>query len=626
MSRLTPIPLPRVERAYARPLPPQDLRALWRARWLIVVAALVGAALAAGYARGIAVPTYRAAVSLMLLPEEPRVIDLESVLPALGRDAQVVNTQAEVLRSRVLVGRLVDTLELTRDAEFNPALRATAPAAPAALAAGLRERLEGWLGAPGPTAAAPPPDPRARTIEHVRAALDIAVAPETLVLTVAVTTRAPDKSARIANSLADLYLADQVALKLEANARATEWLSGRVADLQARLETAEARARSARAAQNLTSAEELTQMERRLEALRALRTAADATAERVALDMQIAALTEAVQRASRDQVTVRQLEREAEATRLLYGNFLSRLQETALQTGRHAPDARILSAATPPAAPAWPRTGALVVLGLIGGTGLGALAALARAQWGGRIASMDEAHRVTGLPVLAALPELPPRRTPLDALLRQPDGPLAEAVRDLRNSLLLAAPRPGAQVIALTGSVPGEGVSAAALTLAQLLSGWRKSVLLIEAAPAGRSILADFDAAERPGLLSVLAGVTDLDAALWRPEGAGMDVLVGERVSAAAADILSTDRLQRFLAEMRARYDYVLIDTPPVLARSEARLIAPLADAVVYAVRWKSTSIAQIRRGLVRFAGFGVPVTGVVLTRAAPRAARRAGD
>ncbi|NNU79061.1 AAA family ATPase [Halovulum dunhuangense] len=602
-------------------LPPQEPRLgdLLRGWWRILGCALLGAGLGLAYLAWLATPLYRAQATLLLEPQEPQMIDLGQVLPALGRDPQALNTQLEVLRARLLLAGVVDALALTTDPEFNRAI------GPEPLLFRLQRMAADKGIVPAPEPATPGPDAqREATITRLADRLELAVQPESLVFTLAIRTRDAAKSARIVNLLAESYIAEQVRTKLSATDQATGWLAARVTELKSQLEAAESLAQSARSASGILGPEQIAEMERRLTALRArLSNATLPPGQREAIATEAADLAERIRAATDGMAALAQLDREADATGLLYESFLTRLKETAIQTGAHQPDARILSPAVAPPSPHSPRPALILLLGLILGAGAGAIWVLAREEWSARLRTAEEAERVTGLPVLASLPELGERhRDPLHHAIQRPDAPLAAAVRSLRGSILLSNLDRPPRVILVTSSVAGEGKTTHALLLAQMLAAWGKSVLLIEADTRRAGILGRLGLPRQRGLLSVLAGLCPLDEALVAPAGLSFSILPGEATSANAADILATGRFRDFLKKMRDTYDHVVIDTPPVLDTADARVLAPAADAVIYAARWNRTTRAQLRRGLAQFRNYGLPVTGIALTRIAPRHAR----
>lgn len=256
-----------------------------------------------------------------------------------------------------------------------------------------------------------------------------------------------------------------------------------------------------------------------------------------------------------------------------------------------------------------------LALGLIGFL-LPAAATLLREVGRTGFRTPEEVEGETGLPVLGRLPSSGERRRPpVETVSRKPASHLSEAVRGLRTSILLGGPGRDPRVVVVTSSVPEEGKSTAAALLAQTMARWGRRVLLIEADIRRQSFAHMFELEPGPGILSVLADLLPLEAAVRRPDGHSFDILLGEAASTNAADILATGRFQRFLEEARSVYDCVVIDTPPVLLVPDARIVAPQADALLYVVRWERTHRAQVTRGLEELRQVGAEPAGIVLNR-----------
>ena len=171
----------------------------------------------------------------------------------------------------------------------------------------------------------------------------------------------------------------------------------------------------------------------------------------------------------------------------------------------------------------------------------------------------------------------------------------------------------------VSSSVPGEGKSSTILMLGQISAIAGKKVLMIECDIRRSTFPKHFGLKAPHGLLSLLSGKVSEEEVVHRHEGGNLDVIFGEESKANPADIFSSERFASFLAEMREKYDYVFIDTPPVLAVPDARIIGQHADAVLYVVRWDSTNRKQVEAGLRLFQQVMVRVSGVVLTQTDPR-------
>ncbi|MFK7837594.1 MAG: GumC family protein [Sulfitobacter sp.] len=330
---------------------------------------------------------------------------------------------------------------------------------------------------------------------------------------------------------------------------------------------------------------------------------------------------------SADLVKLEQLQREAEASRLIYEFFLGRLKETSVQEGIQQADSRMLSQAVVPLVPSAPRKSLILAFSLMLGTMFGTGIILARefSQTTFRDASELEAR--TGYTVIGQVPAIPARRRKnvLKYLTDKPTSAAAEAIRNLRTSVLLSDIDNPPQVIMSTSSIPQEGKTTQSLALTQNLTGLGKKVLLIEGDIRRRVFTQYFDVAERAGLLAVLSGDRTLaEAALHIPE-LSADILVGEKAKTNAADIFSSGRFAAFLDEARALYDYIIIDTPPVLAVPDARIVGQSVDAIIYTVKWDSTTHRQVREGLRSFEDVNIRVNGLVLGQISARGMKRYG-
>lgn len=640
------------------------VRTVWRGKHWIALAMLVSGALAYAYLTFFAVPYYTAQSVVALENRKEMVVDIDSVMSGLSGDQATINTEVEVLRSRHLVGQLVDEMALEGDPEFNRfmARDQTAPSAQIA---------------------------RDSSLDAVLEAINIANVRSSYVYKITVVTTSAQKSQAMANALAELYIRDQLTVKFEATAQASAWLAERVTTLKAELERAEAEVQAFTASTDLISPDALEALNRqikdsrdrmaRLEQTRegyAARMAAlvaaraggvraqmlaaaqepaldrladapdaafaaqfDTVQERASIDLgradlQVTSLGASIRRLetnfdrqSRDLVALEQLQREALATRTIYEYFLTRLKETSVQEGIQQADARILSYAPMPTQPSEPSIPRVMALALVFGLIIGAGIVVLREMLHTGFRTAEQLEQATGITVLGQLPQIPARkrRGVIEYLIEKPTSAAAEAVRNLRTSLLLSNIDQPPRVILSTSSVPGEGKTTTAIALAQNFSGLGKSVLLVEGDIRRRVFSEYFQLKENRGLLSVLAGNATFDEVVQSLDLIGADVLLGEQSATNAADVFSSGRFKSFMAEMRDRYDIVIVDTPPVLLVPDARIIAHEADAVLFTVKWDQTSRVQVRESVRQFAIAGLDVTGIVLGQIDPKGMKRYG-
>ncbi|GKY89243.1 polysaccharide biosynthesis tyrosine autokinase [Sinisalibacter aestuarii] len=658
-------------------------RTIWRGKLWILLATLLAIFIGGYYAYRIAVPMFTAKSVVALENRQSQFVDLQNVMSGLSGDQATINTEIEVLRSRGLVEQLVGRMNLTEDPEFNAQLRV-----PSAFSRRSIMQAIGLVDAPATPSAQQVLN---ATIDRVLEAVSISNVRSSYVFVITVITSDPLKSAEIANTLAELYILDQIEFKFQATEQATVWLSDRVSTLKSELETADARVKSFAAETRLVSADALDALNRqvkdtrdrlasletstslldarltafglardsgdidemvrladdvtltrlantgatedtilaRLELLR-VRTEEDlarANAQRASLAASVAQLEADYDQQSKDLVTLQQLQREAEANRLLYEYFLSRMKETAAQEGIQQPDSRVISKAAEPGTASAPRKSRILALSGLIGLLIGTAAVLFREMAQNGFRTAEDVEAATGHTVLGQIPRIPKRDRgeAIDYLIDNPTSAAAEAVRNLRTSLVLSNIDKPPQVFLATSCVPGEGKTTTSFALAQNFSGMGKRVLLVEGDIRRRVFSEHYGLRNADGLIAVLSGKRDLQECVQRLGRVGIDVLIGEDTSVNAADVFSSNRFQEFIDDARAIYDVIIIDTPPVLVVPDARIIAQAVDAILFTVKWDDTPRHQVNEAIRLFETAGRAVTGIVLTQIDAKGMKRYG-
>ena len=337
-------------------------------------------------------------------------------------------------------------------------------------------------------------------------------------------------------------------------------------------------------------------------------------------------LSSKITRQSQDLVTLEQLQREAEADRLIYEYFLSRLKETSVQQGIQQADSSILSPAEVPEVQATPRPVLVLLMSAALGFALMAVKILKFEAGRSSFRTPEELEERTGYTVMGQIPRIPSRRRKgvLNYVVEKPTSAAVEAIRNLRTSVFMAGNKPP-KVIMLTSSVPGEGKTTQALALAQNMSGLGKKVLVIEGDIRRRMFRKYFNIEDGGGMLAVTEGELTVRKAVWHNETLGVDILAGDKTRMNAADLFSSGAFAKLMREARKAYDVVIVDTPPVLIVPDARVIAKYADAILYTVHWDKTMERQVLQGLRSFETVGLKVSGLVLSKVDGRGLKRYG-
>jgi len=663
---------------------------VWRGKYWIAVMTLIAAFAGIYYAYAVVTPKFRATAVVILETDQQQVVDLQSVVGGLSGDSSEVNSEVEVLRARSLMGKVVDRLELVNDPEFNAALRtpsrfvvmkagvkAALGLSPAQVSVPADEQAERTRDAVVSALL------RATHVRNVPLSLVFQVRVETADPRKSAVIADTIVELYIRNQIdvkfeateqATVWLSGRVAelqMTLEAAEAAvsgfsasTELVSvdglqalerqikdlrdridqgqGDRAALAARIEALEAAStREARAAlaadRQLISALNRSQTDGAVQAVFDARFDMVLTrlrADLVRADQQLRALSASeealamdLDRQGADLITLQQLTREAEATRVLYEYFLARFNETSAQQGIQQADSRILSDAVIPLRPSEPRKSLIVamsgLLGLMAGT---ALVLLREARSNGFRTAAD-LERATGYTVLGQIPKMPvrTRRQARAYVIEKPMSAAAEAYRNLRTSLMLSQGDFPPQVIVMTSSVPGEGKTTNAVALAQNFAGLGKKVLLVDGDIRRGTLSSYFDTVPDHGVVSVITGTTTLSDAVFQNPGFGADILCGEATPINAADLFSSPAFGTFLDDARAVYDVVIIDTPPILVVPDARIIAEQADAVLFNVLWDKTTMPQVEESMRLFHTCGQRITGLALSQINAKGMKRYG-
>ena len=231
------------------------LRIVWLGKWTIAFCALIFGALMAYYSLAIAQPKYTASTTLALQDRDQQVVNLESVMSGVSTELAAINTELEVIRSRGLIDELTVRLKLLDDPEFNPVLQEL----PLMSVVGIRSLAGDYI--PGlPTYerdALSEEEVLIRTSRNVGAAINVTSKRNTYLFTISATSERPEKARLLANTLAEIYLEDQVRIKFEATEYAIVWLSEKVGELEVELREKETKLSQLRSDSRIVNPEAL---------------------------------------------------------------------------------------------------------------------------------------------------------------------------------------------------------------------------------------------------------------------------------------------------------------------------------------------------------------------------------
>ncbi len=314
----------------------------------------------------------------------------------------------------------------------------------------------------------------------------------------------------------------------------------------------------------------------------------------------------------------RELEREVELARSLYESFASKLRTVSDREEMAQPDARVISEAVAPRLPASPDPRIVLSLAFGGFLGLGLTLVyfLERLDRGFR--TLTELGRHLGVPALTAVPRLRSRQVgdgvPADLVLDRPHSRFAEAMREILAALALGGAGRG-ETLLVTSTLPEEGKTTLALSLARLAAYEGMRVLLIDA-DLRRPRLHEMVGLEvSAGLADFLEGDLPLAEVLARDPASEVFLLPGSPRRGRPARLLGRKGIENLLAAARENYDLVILDSAPLAVVADTALLTPYADHVLFAVRWRRTGRAVAAQGLARLGDARERLLGAVLTR-----------
>jgi polysaccharide biosynthesis transport protein len=323
------------------------------------------------------------------------------------------------------------------------------------------------------------------------------------------------------------------------------------------------------------------------------------------------------------------LAREAESNRELYEGLSRKLKEAGVVAGLKSTNINVVDYAAEPAAPSDPKVPLVLGLGMGGGLLLGIICAFVLENLDDTVSSTDDAERYSGLPSLAAIPMVTARHkksrfsraaTPdslpeIDKIaLSQPRSQAAEAFRALRTSILLSRSDRAPKTLVVTSSFPGEGKSTVSLNTAIVLAQENARVLLIDADMRRSSLHRKLDITPQAGLSGVLTGRIPLaDAIVPVEQLPNLSLLPAGTLPPYPAELLRSQAMKDVLTAVKEQYDFVIIDTPPVLSVTDAVVLASECDGTLLVMRSGETGRHALRRARNLLLRVNAKVTGIAV-------------
>jgi polysaccharide biosynthesis transport protein len=335
---------------------------------------------------------------------------------------------------------------------------------------------------------------------------------------------------------------------------------------------------------------------------------------------------------SDDHVKLQELQRIADANGKVYDSYLAQYNAIESSKSRVGSNERVISAAEIPDEPVFPRRGLILLGGAIGGVLAGFVIAFLADYLSSGMKMGAEAEEAYGVPVLGNVPLHRTGRTTkqvggkalVQDFVNTPLSPFSESVRAVRLGLRLSNQDETPKIIMVTSSLPGEGKSTLSTLLAASSVAAGNRTVLVDCDVRGRSISRDFGK-KQLGLTDLLAGTASLDDVIVRHPDVGCFVIPAGTLVQSLSDHAGSSRMTDLLSRLREKFDYIVIDTPPVLSVVDAVAFAGLADKILVTVdsqRTRHVSVSETFRMLRPETG---RIGGIVFNKVAPEQYKRYG-
>jgi exopolysaccharide transport family protein len=349
---------------------------------------------------------------------------------------------------------------------------------------------------------------------------------------------------------------------------------------------------------------------------------------------------------SQAQVQLHELRREAEANRTLYESYLARYKEASTQESLEMPDSRVVTRASIPLAPSFPKTTLIIGLALALGLGVGCAGAFLTDYLDRRVKTLDQAEDLLGLPALAAVPLVdardlarlakrgreslqrhdpnatgllpPPLQPPLMRYAtEEPSSFFAESVRAIRLSIQRALRIRPTQMILVTSAIDNEGKTTVAVNLALSLASLGIRTLLVDCDLRNPETTRSLCPRATSGLLHVALGNEPIERAILIDRSTGLSVLPAPPCGYAHAttEFMFSDKIGAIFQHLRQHYELIILDSPPLVPLVDGRALAEHADKILLALAWDKTPLDVALHAVDLIAPVRDRILGTVLTR-----------
>ena len=578
------------------------LRTLWL-NWKLIAALSLAFGITATSSAYQMPNIYRTSARILIDTESPRVVQFQEVGgPSSSWDRSFLQTEYELIASREVMARVLEELHLE---SFPPFSGSQDPI----------RALQGMI-----------------SVEPVRG---------TRLVNIFSRGTNPELITRIVNAVADNYVRLNLSRRIELTTGGAHWLSEEVDKLEEKMRQAQMKLLEFREQHGTVDFGEENQnsvMQRlqalnaslskvrddRLDAEQKYRKQYPDLQELLAKERELQlALFDQEQRAleiSRLSIQFNTLLRESKTLESIHNILLTRLKELSVQEGLQNNNISVVDRARVPSGPVGPARRRQAFSGFLLGLLLGGVLSLAREFFTRTIRTRQEFEQTLKIPFLGHVPLIRPvgkQAAPKLILLQQSTSPTVEALRTIRTTLEFLLAEGPSHSLVITSALPEEGKSFISANLAVGLTELTRKVLLIDGDLRRPTLHRAFGVELEPGLSGYLQDTVSAEEIVRQvPNVEGLSLITAGLSPSQPTDLLTQLKFREFLKQCKEQYQYILIDSCPILVAADASVLAGLADGALFIVRANRTHSEAVLAGKQRLMDVGAKLIGGILNGA----------
>ncbi len=316
------------------------------------------------------------------------------------------------------------------------------------------------------------------------------------------------------------------------------------------------------------------------------------------------------------EIDYNKLKREVETNKKLYDIVLERTKEADLHTLMRANNIRIIDRALVPKGPISPRKNLILLIGFIIAFLSAAVAVLAVEFFDTRIRDIEELEHLVGRNILGLFPSFDiedPKKIQEIAFEGSQHSPAVESLRTIRTNIRLAHPDVNAKTLLITSSVSQEGKTTVSSNIAVSFALAGRKTLLVDTDMRKPRVHKLFGLDNKEGISTYMLGEKPIEQLIRRNVYQGLDVLFCGPIPPNPAEMMESKRFREMVDRLKELYDIVIFDSPPIIAVSDAAIIASMIDGVIIVVKIRQISRDILKRAVAQLTKSNAMLLGAVV-------------